>query len=148
LPTYQLPPWVWPLALTAVCAIALWRGRGEEKLAAGGNLAAWALTRLVFEARSEHVQWPVLAIDTAFLVLLLWLALRSGRFWPLFAAGFQLLGVATHLASALDPRLGGWTYLTAALVWNYMVLFTIGYAAWTAPRRYASAPAEAGATRR
>jgi hypothetical protein len=136
------------VALLAVCAIAAGRGRTEERLAAAGNLGAWVVTRLVFVARSEHIQWPVLAVDAAFLVLLLWLAMRSGRFWPLFAAAFQLLGVLTHIASALDSTLGGWTYLTAALLWNYLVLFTIGYAAWTAPRRYASADATAGATRR
>jgi hypothetical protein len=41
--------------------------------------------------------------------------------------------------------------LTAVLAWNYLALATIGYGAWTAPRRYAEieAPREVpGATRR
>lgn len=133
-----------------VCVLAVLRGRDEERLAAGGEVATWALTLVVFRSRSESTQWAVLIIDVALLALFLWIALRSPRWWPLFAAGFQLLAVVTHVARALDSDVSGWAYLTAGLIWNYMALFAIGYAAWTAPR-YAeidATPAEApGATR-
>lgn len=145
---YQLPSWVWPATLFVICALAVWRGGLEERLAAGANLLAWVLTRLVFADGSELIQWPVLAIDTAFLVLLMWIALRTRRHWPLFAAGFQLLGVVTHLARAADAGVSGWAYLTAALLWNYLVLYAIGYGAWTAPRYARAAAEDAGATRR
>jgi hypothetical protein len=129
---YQLPIWVWPTALLSVCAIAVWRGRDEERLAAAAELATWALTLLVFRSRSESTQWSVLVIDSLLFVLFLWLALRSRRYWPLFAAGFQLLAVVTHIGRTLDTSVSGWAYLTAVLIWNYLTLFTIGYGAWTA----------------
>jgi hypothetical protein len=145
---YQLPIWVWPTALMAVCAVAVWRGRDFERLAAASELASWSLTLVVFKARSENIQWPVLAIDVALLAVLTWIALRSARFWPLFAGGFQLLAVITHIAHALDARVSGWAYLTAILIWNYLTLAAIGYGAWTAPR-HADTPTDApGATRR
>lgn len=138
----------------AVCAIAVWRGRDLERLAAGAELATWALTLLVFKSRSESTQWAVLAIDVALFAVLLWIALRSTRYWPLLAAGFQLLALITHFAHAVDALISGWAYLTAILIWNYLTLFAIGYGAITSPRRYAEIaaleppPAMAGAMRR
>ena len=130
---YQLPIWVWPTALMAVCGLAVWRGGDDERLAAAGNLASWALSMLLFRARSQDTQWNVMIVDAALLVLYVWLALRSRRFWPLFSAGFILLLVITHLARALDAGVSGWAYLTAARVWSYLGLIAIAYGAWTAP---------------
>ena len=147
---YQLPVWVWPAALMSVCALAIWRGRDVERLAAAGYLANWALSMLVFRARSQDTQWGMMLVDAALLAFYLFLALRSRRHWPLFAAGFQLLAVVTHIARALDAGVSGWAYLTAGIIWSYLVLFAIGYGAWTAPI-YADTdePTDApGATRR
>jgi hypothetical protein len=134
---YQLPLWLWPTTLMAVCALAVWRGGDDERLAAGGNLANWAMSLVVFKARSEDIQWAVFMFDVGLTALLLWIAMRSPRYWPLFAAGFQVLIVATHIGRAIDPRITGWAYLTAQLVWAYLVLIAVGYGALTARRRYA-----------
>jgi hypothetical protein len=136
----------------AVCALAVWRGRDDERLGAAAYLAAWALSMMVFRARSSDLQEGVLLIDTGLFALFLLLAMRSRRFWPLFAAGFQLLAVVTHVARILDAGVSGWAYITAGVVWGYLVIFAIGYGSWTAPRRYAEIaddPENApGATRR
>lgn len=125
----------------AVCALAVWRGRDDERLAAGGLLANWAFTMVVVRmsggTASGATQWGMLVVDVALLGLYLWLALRSGRYWPLFVAAFQVLVVVTHLGRVVDSTISGWAYLTAALIWSYLGLLTIGYGAWTAPRRYA-----------
>jgi hypothetical protein len=138
---YQLPHWVWPTALMTVCALAVWRGNDDERLAAGGLLTNWAFTMMLTRATagvaSGGPQWEVLLLDAALLGLYLWIALRSARFWPLFAAAFALLLVVTHLGRVVDPRVSGWAYLTGGLVFAYLMLFAIGYGAWTAAR-YAS----------
>lgn len=128
-----------------VCSLALWRGRDDERLAAAGNLANWAITLVVFKSRSVETQWYVMVVDVALLALYVWLALRSGRYWPLFAAAFALLVVLTHLAHALDTGVSGWAYLTAALIWSYLALFAIGYGAWTAPYYATETPEPADA---
>lgn len=125
-----------------VCGLAVWRGRDDERLAAGGLLANWALSLVVFKARSEDIQWAVFAFDAALSLLYLWIALRSRRYWPLFAGGFQLLVMITHIGHLIDSRVSGWAYLTAQLVWAYLAMAAIGYAAWTAPRRYAEIAAD------
>lgn len=111
-------------------------------MAAGVYLAAWALTLVVFRSNSEDLQWPVLIIDACLLGILIVLALRSQRFWPLFAAAFQLLGVITHIARALDAAVSGWAYQTAGLIWSYMVISAIAYGSVTAPKRYAEIEAD------
>jgi hypothetical protein len=135
-----------------VCVVAVWRGRDEERLAAGGLLANWALSMVVYNAYSSATQWPVFGLDALLLALYFWISMRTRRFWPLFATGFQVLIVVTHLGRAADAGISGWAYITGQLILSYAVLFTIGYGAWTAPR-YAEigedAPIEfPGATRR
>ena len=44
-----------------------------------------------------------------------------------------MLVVVTHLGRAVDPTVSGWAYLTAGLIWAYLVLFSIAFGAWTAP---------------
>jgi hypothetical protein len=142
LPSYQLPVWVWPIVLVIACALAASRGRDAERLAAATVLLAWSLTMVVFQGASEGTQWLVMMIDVAQLPIFLWLALRSPRYWPLFAAAFKLLLVVTHLSRAIDPTISGWAYQTAGVAWSYLALFVIVYAAWTAPRRYAEIEAD------
>jgi hypothetical protein len=150
---YQLPHWIWPAALMTVCVLAAWRGRDDERLAAGGLLANWALSMVVFKAQSEDTQWAVSLLDVALAGLYVWIALRSRRYWPLFAAGIELLVIVAHLGHAVDSRVSGWAYLTAQLLFAYLGLIPIAYGAITAPKRYAEIDAldandAPGATRR
>ncbi len=131
---YQLPHWVWPAAVVIACLLAVWRGRDEERLATGAIVLGWAMTVMAWKVNSQETQWAVLAVDLAEMPVFLWIALRSVRWWPLFATAFKLLIVVTHLAHAFDPSLSGWAYLTAGLLWSYLALFTVAYASWSAPR--------------
>lgn len=148
---HQLPDWVWPLALMSLCGLAVWRGRDEERLAVAGLLANWALCLVVYRT-SEQAQFAVLIFDALLMCLYLAIAFRTRRYWPLFAAAFQVLMVLTHLARVADAAVSGWAYLTALLVWSYLGLLTLAYAAWTAPRYADTGDGELnpspGATRR
>lgn len=137
---YQLPHWVWPVALMSVCVAAVWRGRDDERLATAAILADWGLSTFVYRATQE-TQWAILLIDTAQFAVFLWIAMRSARFWPLTLSAFGLLQLVTHLAHAADPTVSGWSYITAEIIWSYLLLITLGYASVTAPR-YARDAAE------
>lgn len=147
-----LRAFVWAATVLVVCAIAVWRGRRDEQLGAGVMLAAWALTMVVYRAGFRQMEWGILLVDAAALAGFVWIALLSVRYWPMFAAGFHLLAVATHLARLADPAVGGWAYLTAEIAWGYLLAFAIGFGAWSAPSAYPaiSEPvvADPGATRR
>ncbi len=129
---------VWAATVLVVCALAVWRGRRDEQLAAGIMLAAWAVTMVVYRSGFQQTEWGILAVDAGALAGFIWIALRSDRFWPLFGAGFHLLAVVTHVARLADPGVGGWAYITAEIVWGYFLAAAIGYGAWTAH----GAPAE------
>jgi len=136
-----------------VCILAAWRGRDDERMAAGAELATWALSMVAARAHADETPWTIMAIDVGLFAIFFWIALRSARFWPLFAAGFHLLALGTHLAHSLDTQISRWAYITAGLIWNYLTLFAIGYGALTAPKRYAEIEAlepkdVPGATRR
>lgn len=143
--SYQLPFWVWPSALMTVCLLALFRGRDDERLAAASTLACWALSLVVLRevgrGPNNETTWEVLPIDVVLLGVLLWIVLRTRRYWPIVAAGVWLLVVATHLVRPPHPIVSGWTYQTVVMFWNYLLLIVIGYGAWTAPRYAERAPA-------
>ena len=82
------------------------------------------------------------------------LALRSHRYWPIWAAGFQLLAILTYWAHSLDRTLGGWVYLTAGILWGYLLVGALAYGTWNVWRERAypaiaeDAITDPGATRR
>lgn len=47
--------------------------------------------------------YPLLLIDCAGLVVFLWLALISDRFWPVWAAAYSLVSVLIHIATVWQP---------------------------------------------
>jgi hypothetical protein len=125
-----LPAWVGITLFSAVCGAAMWKGGAPERLTAAWLVLGWAATLLLRDPRWPHLQWGTLTIDVAFFVFLLVLALRTDRFWPIFAAGFQFLAVLTHLARLLDREMGSWVYLTADIIWTYLILFALAVGAW------------------
>lgn len=126
---------VWAATIIGVGLVALWRGGRDERLASYILLAGWGLTVLVARTRFAQTEWGILAVDAVLFAGLVAIALRSDRHWPLFAAGFHLLAIVTHIANVVDPGVGGWAYFTAEIIWGYLLVLSIGYGAWTAPRR-------------
>lgn len=126
------PERVWAVAMFAVSAFALWRGGRTERVVAVANIAAWLVT-IVVQNRHNWLdpQWGVFCVDVAFLVLLLWCVVRSSRLWILPAAAFQLLAVVTHAAILADDGVRAWTYMTALILWSYLVLITLGIGTYT-----------------
>ena len=60
-----------------------------------------------------NTQYSILAIDIIVLVVLSILAWRSERSWPMWAAAFEAIGVAVHLARAAGLRINGVPYIAA-----------------------------------
>jgi len=129
---YEIRSLIWALTVIGVCGLAIRRGGAYERLAAGVMLAGWALTMVVARVGFRQTEWGVLAVDLSALGGFVWIALRSPRYWPLFAAGFHLLAIITHVANVVDTTVAPWAYLTAEIIWGYLLAFSIGYGAWTA----------------
>ena len=140
--------------MVAVCGGALWKGGREEQVAAGAMLIAVLATLFLRDQSWSGTQWGAFVSDFGLLTVYVMIALRSPRFWPLFAAAFELLCVVTHIARILDPGVRAWAYATAQVIWTQWVLFAIGIGTFNTSRRNRqlaaidSPSAAPGATRR
>jgi hypothetical protein len=130
----NLPAWVGPAALAGLAVAALTRGGLEERLATGGLIANVVLTRFLRDYSWPHVQWTAFALDILFLALLFGIALRSARYWPLAATAFQLLAVITHIAMMVDRTVHPWAYISAIVIWTYLLITTLSVAVWNSWR--------------
>jgi hypothetical protein len=108
-----------------VIGLALWRGQWPERTVATINLVAMLLTPLVqTRPLAPHLQVNVLLVDLAVLVGFTIVALKSDRWWPLFATAAALMTVLTDAAY-------GWVHLaqrlamTGEIVWSYISLFAL-----------------------
>jgi hypothetical protein len=149
---YELPPFLGPTILCLVCAAALAKGEWEERLTAMGLLVNVALTLLLRDYSWPKVQNTGLAIDAAFLVVLVLIAFKSVKFWPIMASSCQVVSVVIHIAKMTDPHIQQWAYITGGVVFTYVFMIILSIGVWNCSRaRYRAAAAReapATATRR
>ncbi len=134
----MLPRYFFWTVLLLTFAYALWRGRTDERIAAGACLLASIATRVAvspLSGRYSGVEVGLLIIDAAMLLAFLAIALRSDRFWPLWVAGLQLTTSLAHLFKAIDLDLLPRAYGAAAVFWSYPILLIIVIATWRGHRR-------------
>lgn len=88
-------------ALITGLLVALWKGGQPEKF---GVLVLVAITVIqlsasaLFPPRFDDVDPVALLTDTIALIGFGWIAIHARRVWPIWAAAFQLLSVASHFA--------------------------------------------------
>jgi hypothetical protein len=118
------------VALFASCGVALWLGRSNERLTAVVLLACAIASPMVETSEFARPEPGILLIDGLLLVYLIALALRSDRFWPLWAAGFQVVGTLIHVARLVDSTIWPSAYATAGVFWGYPVLAALALGTW------------------
>ncbi|OYU15858.1 MAG: hypothetical protein CFE37_03580 [Alphaproteobacteria bacterium PA4] len=117
-------------ALLGSCLMA-WRWGGtDERLAAGAFLAATLISNIAAASGFAHVENGVLLVDVVLFFGLLALALRSDRFWPMWAAAFQLVGTMFHFASMAETGKFAFAYFVALAFWSYPVMIALGVGTW------------------
>ncbi len=124
-----LRPLLYGILMWAVCLYAFRKGGWAERLTAIGILLNSYITPFVlspFEGRYRQVEMPVVIVDVALLVLLLFIALRSNKFWPLWLTAMQALTIFAHFAPMV-PHVIPWAYYNAAVIWMYPMLIVLGF---------------------
>jgi hypothetical protein len=69
--------------------------------------------------------YAVFAVDSGCLLLLAALAVKSNRFWPIWATGFQLVAVATHIATIWVPDIVPKAYQAILSFWSIPILWVM-----------------------
>ena len=118
--------------VSAVFGAFRWGGT-DERLAGMGFLIASMATWLL-DRSFASTQIPVLIIDTLLLAALTIIALRSDRFWPMWAAGFQTVAVTVHVASMTESGDHAWAYAVGLIFWSYPVLLALMAGTWLEAR--------------
>ena len=117
-------------AVFGCCGIALRWGGIDERIASVAFLVATAASWLFTSANYDNTESIVLFIDLVLLTCLVILALRSDRFWPMWAAAFQLVGTTVHFASMTETGDYAWAYAVGLIFWSYPVLIALGVGTW------------------
>jgi hypothetical protein len=138
----MLPKPVYWTILLLICAYAFWRGRTDERLAAGTCLGASLIQTLVISPaahRYSGVEVGVLAIDLGVFAVFVAIALQSSRFWPLWIAGLQLTTILGHMLKAMQLSLLPMAYAGALRFWSYPILLIVAIGTWRTQQRRQSA---------
>jgi hypothetical protein len=124
--------------LVVSCGYALWRGRKYERIAALVFVTATILSIIghsPLRGRYIELEASDLIVDSAVLVVVMTIALVSDRFWPLWAAGLQLVDSLSHVMKAIDADLVPTVYGAAERFWSYPILLILFIGAWRQHRR-------------
>lgn len=114
-----------------LCSVsyALWCGGGPERLTAATFVAgvAASATLGLFEMAGGFASVPVrlLAIDSAYAVVCILVALRANRLWTIMFAGCQLLAVLVHLARFAAPSMIPTSYAFLTVIWSWPMLILL-----------------------
>ena len=117
-------------ALAASCFCALKLGGFDERLAASVLLVAVVASNTVSDGSYAHTETGVLIVDILLFFSLLVLALRSDRFWPMWAAAFQLVATMVHVGSISQTGDFEWAYYVALTFWTYPVFIALMVGTW------------------
>ena len=134
----MLPKSVFWTVLLLIVGYASWRGRSDERIAAGACAGATLFTHFVLgplRIRYATVEPGLLTVDIVMLAIFVGIALRSSRFWPLWVAGLQLTMSMAHVLKAIDETLMPRAYAAAVVFWTYPILLIIAIGTWRQHRR-------------
>ncbi len=118
--------WMLMVFCSVYAAVA---GGTTGRIGAALNVGATLATYLVLEVDTwSQTNLPVFMVDIAMLIALVWLALKSEAYWPIWAAGFHLITVLGHAATMISPDFrwplyyyfhGMWAiFVQMAMVWG------------------------------
>lgn len=137
---FELPLWVTAHVEGLAYGYAIWRGDAEERLIGWTEAGVLALDIVLLDA---HPHLWVEAISVMIeLGVVLSVALRSNKVWPLAYASAVLASALTIFAQTLHP-VGLWAYVTTKFVWYYLECLILVVGTWreTVDRKRRSRPA-------
>lgn len=119
--------YAYPLLLVASVIFILWKGGFEERLALLTLLVGSVLTALIHINATDWLQLNVALVVNELCVtaVMLWIALRSKRFWPLPVAAFQTIALIVLLVSHFGEDIQAQAVGISQGMWAYLQLLIL-----------------------
>ncbi|WP_202902837.1 hypothetical protein [Novosphingobium resinovorum] len=101
------------------------RGGRPERVGAAINITASFVTGALQTFDQRHyapAEAIVLGIDVAVIIGFFWLAIRTTRFWPIWAFGFALANLIMSVSALLLPGVSLFAYHSGLRAYAYLAL--------------------------
>ncbi|KQO12199.1 hypothetical protein ASF09_19270 [Sphingomonas sp. Leaf242] len=111
--------------LIFVCGFAFLRGGRPERIGALINISASGITtilRILDINFYKPTDILIFSVDVSVTVAFFMLAVRTTRFWPVWALGFALSDLVVSIAASLIPRVQLFAYHTGLGIYAYLAL--------------------------
>lgn len=112
---------IFAMAMIGTVLVAFSYGGPLEKYIAIALLVASVASPFAQSSGFASPEYGLLVIDIFVLCLLTSAALLSGRYWPMYAAGFQIPAVLWHLVFT-ENGAASQAYADISVLWSYLVL--------------------------
>ena len=113
-----------------LCGFALLRGGKPERIAAVLLLFDWLSTPLLQGHDAyRHAEMPIFLMDGVVSAALILIALSTNRYWPMWAAAFQILEVLMHVAMLIDHKVRPRAYFIGMEISSYLIIFALALGA-------------------
>lgn len=120
---------IYGILMWAVTLYAFRRGGWAEKVAASGLVVGSYLAVLLLSSNDtmfQQVEVRIAFVDLGYLCLLVLIALRSRKFWPLWLTAFQGVTLLAHFAPYVHVT--PYVYQRASALWSWPMLIVLTFA--------------------
>ena len=133
---------LWNICLIATSLYASLYGQRSERIGAAAVLIG-SFASVPSTAFFSSPEIGILVIDGVLLTVFASLVFASDRYWPIWATGFHMISVITHLAVVVQPEIIPVAYANYAIFWAYPVLAALAWGTWDQRVRQANMNASA-----
>lgn len=116
---------IYPALLLACVIFIFWKGRFEERVICATIVGGSIATGLIYNLWSKswlQLSIPLLANELIATAIILTVAYRSKRFWPLPVAAFQLIALLSQVVSLVGKNLESYAVGVTQGMWAYLEL--------------------------
>lgn len=117
--------YIYPALLVACVLFISWKGRSEQRIVLGALLLGSVNTYFIYVSRAGSWLEPSIAMianELLVTAVILAVAYRSKKFWPLPVASFQILALMSQLVSIFGQELQAYAVGVTQGLWAYLQL--------------------------
>lgn len=120
--------WIYLLLLVSSLCFVFWKGRSEERLVAGALTIGSIVTYSLYVRAGKdwlNLDLALLLNEALVTAVILYIAYRSKRFWPLPVAAFQITALLTPIAALMGENLASYALGVTQGLWAYPQLLIL-----------------------